>query len=48
MEEKDIIHRINSSHKVKSLDAELEKELNELKSELEENEMVHGITRAIR
>ncbi|XP_074645051.1 uncharacterized protein LOC141901606 isoform X2 [Tubulanus polymorphus] len=37
------IYRVTSTEGVKSLERDLNKELNELKNEIEENEMVHGI-----
>ena len=44
----DIPYQVGATDKVQTLEEELKRELTELKNELEENEMVHGITRAIR
>ena len=41
-------YEISGTEKVKKLEKELDGELSELKNEIEENEMVHGITRTIR
>ena len=37
------LYTVGSSEKVKSLEAELEREIAELKAEIEENQLVHGV-----
>ena len=44
----EIPYTVSGSEKVKNIEEDLQKELTELKNELEENEMIHGITRTIR
>ena len=44
----EIPYTVSGSEKVKNIEEDLQRELAELKNELEENEMVHGITRTIR
>ena len=44
----DFPYEVSGTEKVKNLEVDLERELKELKDEIEENEMVHGITRAVR
>ena len=44
----EIPYTVSGSEKVKNIVEDLQKELTELKNELEENEMIHGITRTIR
>ena len=44
----EVPYTVSGSEKVKNIEADLQKELAELKNELEENEMIHGITRTIR
>ncbi len=44
----EVPYTVSGSEKVKNLETDLQRELAELKNELEENEMVHGITKTIR
>ena len=44
----DINYELCSSERIKELSQLMQTELTELKNGLEENEMVHGITRAVR
>lgn len=44
----EIPYEISGSEKVKELEKFLDQELSELKNEIEENEMAHGIIRSVR
>ena len=44
----DYNYEICCTDRLKELDHSLQQELTDLKNELEENEMVHGISRAVR
>ena len=47
-EMEDLPDRIWVTEKVRSLEADLSAELKELKGEIEENDMIHGIQRTVR
>ena len=44
----DVPYEVSGSDKVRHLEEDLARELTELKNEIEENEMLHGITKTVR